>query len=132
MIPSDTPVGMDNCGIAAVAMLSGVSYRDAEKIFIDLCNKADLTTVWDRLQVMEFLGVQLDENVHYRTKPTLTSWWNKVSDGPSVSRYHVTMTGHVVAIDRGLLFDQVFRHGVHPLRSPYKRKRITSYQRVTI
>jgi hypothetical protein len=132
MIPPDTPVGMDNCGIATVAMLAGVSYAEAESIFLSLCDKADMTTVWDRLQVMEFLGVQLDEDVHYRIKPTLTGWWEKVSDGPSVSRYHVTMTGHVVAIDRGLLFDQVFRRGIHPLRSPYKRKRITSYQRLRL
>lgn len=131
MIPTDTPVGIDNCGIAAVAMLAGVSYKVAEKIFRDLCGKADMTTVWDRLEVMEFLGVQMDEDVHYRTKPTLKAWWNRVSDGPSVSRYHVTMTGHVVAIDKGLLFDQVYRHGVSPLRSPYKRKFITSYQRIT-
>ncbi len=130
MIPSDTPVGMDNCGIATVAMIAGVSYTEAERIFLSLCGKAEVTTVWDRLLVLDSMGVVMDEDTHYRVKPTLTSWWNQPSDGRSVSKYHVTMTGHVVAIDKGLLFDQVFRGGVHPLRSPYKRKRITSYQRV--
>ena len=144
MIPQDTPVGMDNCGIATVAMLAGVSYADAERIFLDLCGKADMTTVWDRLAVLDTLGVQVLEDVHLRNKPTLASWWKADGECSKVSgsnvgrsdyrlsdhRYKVTMTGHVVAIDKGLLFDQVFRCGIHPLKSPYKRKRVSSYQRI--
>jgi hypothetical protein len=133
MIPTDTPAGMDNCGIAAVALLAGVSYAEAEQIFLRLCGKADMTTVWDRLAVLETLGAQVQEDVHYRNRPTLASWWEaKVgpSDHTTEHNYKVTMTGHVVAINKGLLFDQVFRCGIHPLRSPYKRKRVSSYQKV--
>lgn len=128
MIPTDTPVGMDNCGIAAVAMLAGVSYREAESIFLRLCDKADMTTVWDRLEVFDVLGVEFSEDVHFRVKPTLTAWYKQ--HHVHGNRYHVTMRGHVVAIDKGLLFDQVFRSGISPLKSPYKRKQVTSYQRV--
>lgn len=128
MIPSDTPAGMDNCGIAAVAMIAGVSYREAEDIFLRLCGKADMTTVWDRLEVMDSLGIKFSEDVHFRTKPTLTAWYNDIHK--QGYRYHVTMRGHVVAVDRGLVFDQVFRSGISPFRSPYKRKQVTSYQKV--
>lgn len=130
MIPHDTPHGQDNCGIAVVAMLSGVSYAEAEKVFMYLCGKSDMTTVWDRLDVMNVFGVEFSEDIYYRKKPTLTAWWRQPDVGQSDSKYHVTMTGHVVAIDKGLLFDQVFRHGINPLTSPYKRKRILSYQKV--
>lgn len=128
MIPEDTPAGRDNCGIAAVAMLAGVTYKEAERLFMDLCGKCETTTVWDRHEVMEFMGLDVMEEKHYRSKPTLSKWYQDTYV-PS-SDYHVTITGHVIAMRRGLLFDQVFRRGIHPNRSPYKRKQVTSYHRI--
>lgn len=128
MIPKDTPQGLDNCGIAVVAMLAGVTYTEAESLFLLLCSKSDTTTVWDRLEVMETLGLTALEEVHYRFKPTLYQW----IEGTYKPHhdYHLTLTGHAVALRNGLLYDQVFRTGVPPLRSPYKRKQVTSYQKL--
>lgn len=128
MIPPDTPHGMDNCGIAVVAMLAGVSYAEASSLFLLMCAKSDTTTVWDRVEVMETLGLTALEEVHYRFKPTLYRWVEDTLQ-PDYD-YHLTLTGHAVAIRNGLLYDQVFRTGVPPLRSPYKRKQVTSYQKL--
>jgi hypothetical protein len=128
MIPPDTPDGLDNCGVSVVAMLAGVSYEEASSLFLMLCSKSDVTTVWDRLEVMECLGLTPLEERFYRVSPTLYSWVEDTYE-PDFD-YHLTMTGHTVALRGGLLYDQVFRSGVPPLRSPYKRKQVTSYQKL--
>ena len=127
MIPLDTPAGMNNCGIAAVAMLAGVSYREAEHLFVTLCGKCETTTVWDRLDVIDHLGLTVIREMHYRSKPTLKTW---VTHYPTQHDYLVSMTGHAVAVRNGLLYDQVYRCGITPLQSPYTRKLIHSYVRL--
>lgn len=125
MIPSDTPVGMDNCGIATTAMLAGVSYAEAQHLFLTICGKQDYTTVWDRTDVMQALGLTVLEEKHYGLKPTLTQWLRTHYD-PAFA-YQVAVTGHVVAIQQGWLFDQRYRHGVLAVRSPYQRKRVLTH-----
>lgn len=128
MIPEDTPAGKDNCGIATTAMLAGVSYREAEALFLRLCGKSDFTTVWDRADVMQALGLTVLEEKHFGLKPTLKTWlhthWNPASD------YHVALTGHVVAIRDGMLYDQLFRWGIPALTSLYTRKRVHAHIRL--
>jgi len=125
MIPRDTPAGMNNCGIAVVAMLAGVTYTDALMRFIRLCGTAELSTVWDRQRVLESFGLTVQEEVHYRIKPTLTQWINNQYD-PTFD-YHLTLTGHAIAVRKHMLFDQRYTNGISALRSPYKRKRVMSY-----
>lgn len=125
MIPKDTPAGKDNCGIVTTAMLAGVSYREAETLFLSLCGKCDYTTTWDRLEVMQHLGLTVLVEHHYGKKPSLISWLNDTYD-PAFN-YQVSMTGHVVALKDGLLFDQVFKKGVLPELSVYRRKHIHTY-----
>jgi hypothetical protein len=128
VIPKDTPSGLDNCGVAVVAMLGGVTYTEAESLFLLLCAKSDKTTVWDRLEVIDSLGLTSLQEKHYRFKPTLCSWISETLE-PRYD-YHLTLTGHVVGIRNGLLYDQVFRSGIQPLRSPYKRKQISHFQKL--
>ncbi len=128
MIPKDTPAGKDNCGIATTAMLAGVSYREAEALFLRLCGKSDFTTVWDRSDVMQALGLTVLEEKHYGLKPTLTMWVSSTYD--PTSDFHLSLTGHAVALRGGLLFDQLFRHGVPVRHSPYTRKRVHAHIRL--
>jgi hypothetical protein len=125
MIPEDTPAGMDNCGIVSVATLAGTSYRDAESVFISLCGRRNFTSVWQRLDALAHMGVRVEEEMHYRVKPTLRHWLTTTYD-PSCN-YSVTITGHVVTIKDDLMLDQVFREGIAPTRSLYNRKRVQSY-----
>lgn len=125
MIPLDTPAGRDNCGIATTAMLAGVSYREAEALFFLLCGKTDYTDVWDRMSVIEVLGLTILEDTLYGKKPTLASWVN--ARHVFGREFQVSLTGHVIALRNGLVFDQVFRCGVPVLKSPYKRKRVHAY-----
>lgn len=125
MIPNDTPVGMDNCGIATTAMLAGVSYAEAEALFLRLCGKTDYTTVWDRADVMQHLGLTVLEEKHYGLKPTFAMWLRQHYD-PAFA-YQVVLTGHVVAVKGGYMFDQVRRSGIVVVRSPYKRKRVLAH-----
>jgi hypothetical protein len=128
VIPKDTPPGLDNCGISVVAMLGGVTYEEAANLFLLMCDKSDKTTVWDRLEVMECLGLTTLDEKFYRLKPTLCDWVNTTYD--QSYDYHLTLTGHTIALREGLLYDQVFRLGIPPLRSPYKRKQVSSYQKL--
>ena len=125
MIPDDTPHGRDNCGIAAVAMLAKVSYAEAERLFFDICKRTDITSVWDRMEVIESLGLIWTEDCHYRDKPTLMGWYN--NDYEVEYNYLVTITGHVIVVRHWKVFDPVFREGVWLDDSPYKRKRVSSY-----
>jgi hypothetical protein len=125
MIPEDTPAGMDNCGIVSVATLAGTPYRDAESVFISLCSRHNLTSIWQRLDVLAYMGVRVEEDVHYRVKPTLRHWLSSTYD-PTYN-YSVTLTGHVVTIKNDLVLDQFFRKGVAITSSPYNRKRVQSY-----
>ena len=128
MIPLDTPAGKDNCGIAAVALLAGVSYREAEHLFVTLCAKSEVTTVWERREVIDHLGLTVLQEIHYRDKPALKTWVRRFYD-PHYP-YLVSMTGHAVAVKNGLLYDQVYRCGIPPMHSPYQRKLIHSYMRL--
>ena len=130
MIPDDTPHGRDNCGIAAVAMLANVSYREAETLFFDLCRRSDITSIWDRMLVMDALGLTVTKEVHYKDKPTLYGWFN-LQYNPSYD-YHVTITGHALAVRQWKMFDPEFRHGIWLGNSPYKRKRVSSYLRLGV
>jgi len=125
MIPSDTPVGMDNCGIVSVAMLAGLSYAETERMFWEMFIKSDITTVWDRIEVIQRIGLTVLEERHYRVKPTLKKWLTTTYD-PAYD-YHVSLIGHAVTIRDHLLFDQVFTSGVPAIRSPFTRKHITAY-----
>jgi hypothetical protein len=125
MIPPDTPVGMDNCGIASIAMLAGVSYADTERLFITMCGRHDITDIWDRLEVAQALDLTVLEEKHYRLKPTLTGWLEVTYD-PDYD-YHVTLTGHVITLRNHKLYDPAHRLGISLSRSPYKRKRVSSH-----
>jgi hypothetical protein len=128
MIPDDTPYGRDNCGIAAVAMLAKVTYHEAEQLFFDLCRKDNITSIWDRMLVMDALGLTVTHEQHYKDKPTLLRWYEDRYD-PHYD-YHVTITGHAIAVRKHKMFDPEFRHGIRLEVSPYKRKRVTSYLRL--
>lgn len=128
MIPEDTPHGRDNCGIAAVAMLAKVSYAEAERLFFDLCKRTDITSIWDRMEVIDALGLTVTKEIHYRNKPTL-SQWSRHSYDPDYD-YHVTITGHAIVVRQWKVFDTVFRQGIDLLGGPYKRKRVSSYLRL--
>ena len=128
MIPLDTPHGMDTCGIAAVAMLDSVPYRDAERLFFDLCNRHDITSIWDRMLVMDALGLTVTHEQHYKDKPTLFRWYKDRYD-PHYD-YHVTVTGHALAVRKHKVFDPTFRKGWPLEDCPYKRKRVSSYLRL--
>jgi hypothetical protein len=128
VIPLDTPAGKNNCGIAAVALLAGVSYREAEHLFVTLCAKSEVTTVWDRREVIDHLGLTVLQEMHYKVKPNLMTWDRWCND--KYSQHLVSMTGHAVAVKNGLLYDQVYRCGIPPMYSPYKRKLIHSYMRL--
>ena len=130
MIPDDTPHGMDNCGIASVAMLAKVSYAEAERLFFDLCKRTDITSIWDRMLVMDALGLTVTHEQHYKDKPTLFRWYKDRYD-PHYD-YHVTITGHALAVRKHLVFDPTFRKGWPLADSPYKRKRVSSYLRLGI
>ncbi len=125
MIPSDTPTGRDNCGIVSVAMLAGLTYAETERMFMDLFNKSDYTSIWDRMEVIHLIGLTVLEEKHYKYKPTLKNWLTTTYD--PAHDYHVSMTGHAVTIRQHLLFDQVFTSGVPALQSPFTRKRISAY-----
>ena len=125
MIPSDTPVGRDNCGIVSVAMLAGLTYAETERMFMEMFIKSDVTTIWDRLEVIQRIGLTVLEERHYRVKPTLKKWLITTYD-PDYD-YHVSLIGHAVTIRNHLLFDQEFASGVPAIRSPFTRKRITAY-----
>lgn len=129
MIPNDTPYGKDNCGIAAVAMLANVSYAKAEAMFFDLCKRTNTTSIWDRMLVMDALGLTVTEEYHYKDKPTLMGWYNN-ADYKVDYDYLVTITGHVLAVRRCKMFDPQFRHGLWLDDSPYKRKRVSSTLRL--
>jgi hypothetical protein len=124
MIPDDTPYGRDNCGIAAVAMLANVSYQEAERLFFDLCRRDNVTSIWDRMLVIDALGLDWTEEYHYKDKPTLMGWYN--TDYNADYDYHVTITGHAIAVRKCKLFDPEFRQGIWIDDSPYKRKRVSS------
>lgn len=128
MIPDDTPHGRDNCGIAAVAMLANVSYAEAEGLFFDLCKRTDTTSVWDRMEVIESLGLTWTEDCHYTDKPTLMGWFK--NDYEVEYDYLVTITGHVIVVRHWKVFDNMFRQGIWLDDSPYKRKRVPSYLRL--
>jgi len=128
MIPRDTPRGKDNCGIAAVAMLAGVTYEEAGRLFFDLCKREDITSIWDRMLVMDALGLTVTHEQHYKDKPTLFRWYKDMYD-PHYD-YHVTITGHALAVRKHKLFDPEFPHGIRIEVGPYKRKRVTSYLRL--
>lgn len=130
MIPDDTPHGRDNCGIAAVAMLAKVSYAEAERLFFDLCRRSDITSIWDRMLVIDALGLEVTEEYHYNWKPTLFGWYRNEYD-PHYD-YHVTITGHALAVRNCKVFDPEFRQGIYLYDSPYKRKRVSSYLRLGI
>lgn len=130
MIPLDTPHGMDNCGIAAVAMLASVPYRDAERLFFDLCNRHDITSIWDRMLVIDALGLTVLEEKHYRDKPTLNGWFVSTYSDHHTSDYHVTFTNHAVAVRGGMVYDPIYRDGIPLVISPYTRKRVSSYLRL--
>jgi hypothetical protein len=125
MIPNDTPYDRDNCGIAAVAMLAKVSYAKAERLFLDLCDRKDITNTWDRMIVVESLGLTWTEDTHCRDKPTLMGWYK--NDYEVEYDYLVTITGHVIVVRHWRVFDPVFREGIWLEDSPYKRKRVSSY-----
>lgn len=125
MIPEDTPLGLDNCGIVSVAMLARRSYADTHKIFREVCGRVSRTSIWDRLEVMEYLCLPIRDEVHYKHKPTLRGWLTSTYD-PTFS-YHLTLTNHVVSVMNNKLFDQHFGAGIPALKSPYNRKRVTSY-----
>jgi hypothetical protein len=128
MIPEDTPVGKDNCGIATVAMLAGTTYSETERLFIDLFNKRETTTMWERMDVIRLLGLTVQEEIHYKKKPMLSAWLSTVYD-PRYD-YHVSLTGHAIALRKNMLYDQVYTKGITPLLSPYKRKHISAYLRI--
>jgi hypothetical protein len=130
MIPDDTPYGRDNCGIAAVAMLAKVSYHEAEHLFFNLCRCSDITSIWDRMLVIDALGLTVTEEFHYKDKPTLYGWY-KCSYDPSHD-YHVTITGHAIAVRKGKVFDPQFRQGIDLPISPHKRKRVSSFLRLGV
>jgi len=125
MIPEDTPVGMDNCGIASVAMLAGLTYRETEDVFIRKFNKRETTTMFERVDVIRLLGLTVVEEMHYKKKPTLKLWINNTYD-PQYD-YHVSLTGHAIALRKNMLYDQVYTSGILPLSSPYTRKHISAY-----
>ena len=128
MIPSDTPLGLPNCGVVAVATLTGSSYSETEVLFRKHCNKKGnwrgRTTPPERQRVLRLLGVSVPRS-YSDTRTNLRRWLSDVYD-PAYT-YEVTITGHAVAIKNGLLFDQSHGEGVLPHESPYLRKFVRSW-----
>lgn len=130
MIPSDTPRHMPNCGVVAVATLAGISYADAHQLFRVTFNMPPRwrgrTQATQRRRIFKILGLP-DDRIYGRM--TFRRWVAEVFD-PAIN-YEVTITGHVVAIKDGMMFDQTYSHGISPHRSPYSRKYVRSWICVT-
>ena len=128
MIPSDTPLNMPNCGVIAVAVLSGRTYREVEDLFRE---KFGRTAKWrgrtlatERTRALIRLGLTVQRT--YAARRTTMKMWLDTHYDPDKT-YELTITGHAVAIKDGLLCDQQFTHGVDPRKSTYLRKYVRSW-----
>ena len=128
MIPSDTPLRMPNCGVIAVAVVAGTTYREAEDLFRTRFNKRanwrGKTQATQRTRVLEILGLTVVRQ-YARPRTTMRLWLDTYYDPDKT--YELTVTGHAVAIKDGMLFDQQFTHGVDPRKSTYLRKYVRSW-----
>jgi hypothetical protein len=110
--PDDTVRGIGNCGIVAVAMLAGVTYREACKALKRDGTAPDTgkraakryygTYHWDRIAALEDLGKQpIDKNMYERH--SIRTWAKKLRPDTT---FMVRISGHVVTMRGGLIWDQ--------------------------
>jgi hypothetical protein len=120
-IPADTPLGMGNCGIVAVAMLAGVTHADALEAVqqarkrgrgSDL--KKDFGKGWSgwtthevRVFALDTLGFTLKSLL---PRPMQLRTFALIA--PEGQRVMVRISRHVVTLCGGLVFDQGHSHGI--------------------
>ncbi len=145
-IPADTPAGMGNCGIVAVAMIVGVSHATALAA-VDYARrnrigtralKADeltrgfgdgwqgATTQMMREHALTRLGVQF-EPLHRPTREDrrqqLRSFARSIPAGVAMM---VSVAGHTMILRDGLVFDQEYRTGL-PVGDHWCARRLVTF-----
>lgn len=109
VVPEDTPLGLPNCGVVAVAMLAGVSYEEA-RAAVASCRDHGNHPSWkgrtypeERLGALVKLGVVMKRMRSFE-RTTLNRFSQKVE--PYYGAWMVDAGGHSVAIIDGIMYDQ--------------------------
>lgn len=134
MIPADTPRGLPNCGVVSCAMIAGVTHRQAWDALAQMQpgkgrGWRGRTFNHDRQRLLTDLGVSFIP-LSFRRGPTLADFLRSPSYDPE-GTYHLLVTGHVMTLHRGQLFDQFYRSGVPATAYPKQRKRVRGCLRIT-
>jgi hypothetical protein len=145
-VPADTPTGMGNCGIIAVAMLAGVSHATALAA-VDFARRNRIgtralkgqeltrgfgdgwqgaTTQMMREHALSRLGVQFEP--HHRPtqgnrRQQLRSFARSVPAGVAMM---VSVRGHTMILQDGLIFDQEYREGL-PVADHWCARRLVTF-----
>lgn len=108
-LPGDVPRGLPNCGVVAVSVFTGVSYREVEAAFRRVSKRCASrkwkgpTRPWEQAAVLKQLNHA--RSVGFRTQRKTLQRWAKENAWPGVT-YMIGTTAHKQVLKDGYITDQ--------------------------